>query len=131
MKLFLVCAILVLFSCGGSSVEEAEIHQSGKISIGNGMYLKRIVLSYGTLGFDKVYIVVDENDKIVSGANANYTAGKTQESTTSIVASPAVARLTIDELRREFLTALKQIDSLDNLQKKSNVHDRRQTNKFQ
>lgn len=57
------------------SLDKSKLSDGGLQAIGNGLYLKRIDVSYG----DRVYIVVDESGKIVSGTSASHTVsnGKT------------------------------------------------------
>ncbi len=68
-----------------SRMEEVEIKDYGKQQIGKNLYLKKLVLNSN----DRVYILVDANDKLVStnvGTDYTVSSGKSSrtESTTLI-----------------------------------------------
>jgi hypothetical protein len=61
MKIILCC--LMLFLCCTSHIENQSIHDMGKKQIGEHLYLKKLFIGHE----DRVYILVNENDEIVSG----------------------------------------------------------------
>ena len=69
-----VVGVLLLVAVLGCtpSLDKSKLSDGGLQSIGNGLYLKRIDVSYG----DRVYIVVDESGKVVSGTSASHTVSR-------------------------------------------------------
>lgn len=68
-----VIGLLLVIAVGcTSSLDKSELNDGGMHSMGNGLFLKRIDVSYG-MHVDRVYIVVDESGKIVSGTSASHT----------------------------------------------------------
>jgi hypothetical protein len=66
MKLaLLVLSLLFIVSCSGN-IEKATIYDCGKKEIGKGVYLKKIKI-HG----DRIYMLVDENDKLINGNTAS------------------------------------------------------------
>lgn len=65
MKKLLVVLALLVVSCS-NNIEKASIEDCGKKEIGKGLYLKKI-----NVGGDRVYMLVDENDKLINGNTAS------------------------------------------------------------
>jgi len=65
MKILIIVATLLFVSCY-SRIENAGVTDCGKKEIGNGLYLKKIVV-----GGDRIYMLVDENDKLITGSTAS------------------------------------------------------------
>lgn len=63
-QLFVVLALLIV-SCS-DNIEKASIEDCGKKEIGKGLYLKKI-----NVGSDRVYMLVDENDRLINGNTAS------------------------------------------------------------
>lgn len=81
MKSFLLILSLLFISCS-TNIEKQTISDCGKKEIGKGLYLKKIMV-----GSDHVYILVNEQDRLINGNTAtSYTVysqnGKTTTSHT-------------------------------------------------
>ena len=83
MKIMIVLVMSLLMSCV-ARIENQNIVNFGKKEISEGIYLKKLLI-----GKDRVYLVVDENDKLVgscSSTNITVSNGKSShiEATTFI-----------------------------------------------
>lgn len=64
---------LLMAGCS-SRMEDQSIEDKGKLQIGVGVYLKKFNVSNHGYGYDRVYLLVDENDKLISTvSNNNFT----------------------------------------------------------
>jgi hypothetical protein len=109
-KIIIILILINFYSCDNVPVEKANVNISEKFPIGNELYLKQISVEYGYEGgsiCDKIYIIVNENDKIVSGTTVNYKVGKQSATLTSLIYKK-------DSLE-QILSLKSQIDSLNNL----------------
>jgi hypothetical protein len=82
MKLVVIAFVLLFMACS-DNMSEVELHDAGKVEVSNGVFIKRISMSSG----DRVYILVDSNDKLLgSGVSTSITVtrqcGKTMQSHT-------------------------------------------------
>ena len=80
MKTIIFLALLVLVSCSGN-IENKTVTDCGKKQIGDNLYLKKL-----SIAGDRIYLLVDENDRLISGNTAtSYTVstGKNHRTTYS------------------------------------------------
>jgi len=78
MKLTLLVLALLFISCS-TDIEKASVYDCGKKEIGEGLYLKKIMV-----GSDRVYMLVDENGRLINGSTASsYTVYEHQGKTTT------------------------------------------------
>jgi len=69
MKYFLLILTCLLVACGRTNIEHNKIYDAGKKQIGNNLYLKKMYV-----GRDRVYILINEKDEIISGlTSTSYT----------------------------------------------------------
>jgi hypothetical protein len=69
MKIMIVLVMSLLISCV-ARIENQNIENFGKKKISEGIYLKKLLVG----GVDRVYFVVDENDKLIgSCSTTNFT----------------------------------------------------------
>lgn len=62
MKLKILAAVFVscFVFCSGN-IDNASVKEKGKVEIGEGLYLKKV-----TVEGDRIYLLVDANDKLIS-----------------------------------------------------------------
>ena len=68
MKTIIIILSILFVSCI-SRIENQNIEEYGKKQIGDNIYIKKIII-----GSDRIYMLVDENDKlIINGLSTSYT----------------------------------------------------------
>lgn len=80
----MVLGLLAMSLSACTEYKDAEVKDMGKVQIGDNVYLKQIKMSYDKT--DRVYIMVDKDDKIIrSPVTVNYTDGKVQKTNAFVV----------------------------------------------
>lgn len=88
MKYFVLAALLftvsvsgiIIAGCSEPSIRNQPITDLGTASVGDGIYLKKLSVGRGSMAHeDRVYLLVDENGRVVAGTTTSYTVnnGKT------------------------------------------------------
>jgi hypothetical protein len=74
----------LIFGCVSRLNESTEIQDLGKTKIGENLYIKKMSFAGSN---DRIYILVDEQDRVVAGTSMNYTisTGKTTQTINSTV----------------------------------------------
>lgn len=76
--------MLALSVTACTDYKDAEVTDMGKVQIGDNVYLKQIKLSYDNT--DRVYIMVDKDDKIIrTPVTVNYTDGKIRKTNSFVM----------------------------------------------
>ena len=63
MKLVIVALVLLIAGCSGR-MEQYTLSDQGRLPVAEGVYIKKISISSG----DRVYLLVDENDRLVGSS---------------------------------------------------------------
>ena len=80
----LAVSLMVLGLSACTDYKDASVRDMGKVQIGDNVYLKQIKMSYDHT--DRVYILVDKDDKVIhSPVTVNYTDGKVQKTNSFVV----------------------------------------------
>lgn len=88
IKVVILLSIVLLISCAQEPImEDCDIRDCGKTQIGNNIYLKKLNINRGRqLNDDRVYLLVDSTDKLISDiTNVSSLDGKVQSTKTFIL----------------------------------------------
>jgi len=88
IKVVILLSIVLLISCAQEPrMEDCDIRDCGKTQIGDNIYLKKLNIDRGTqLYDDRVYLLVDSTDKLISDiTNVSSLDGKVQSTKTFIL----------------------------------------------